>query len=228
MEIQDLKNYGKSSPEITRELPSKVNSKIMKITMGIIQKYLGAEKMNDFLNQNLKELKRLNEKDLTEIRAFCKDEEFIKGIIRYSALYCALNRFVEEKEALDIQFEVMDNIMPIVAKEAYPLPEDILSFEAPLEALKKYIIAQMEADQKEGVHFYETVEDAENVFQFNIKRCAFYEIPKFLGIPKLCSVYCYSDDVIFPELSKKLGLKFIRTGSIARGNEICYFRFERI
>ena len=228
MEYKDLNNYGKSFPEIFRAIPPKVNKKIIKISMGIVQKYLGLEKMKDFLNQISKERENLIEKDLTEIRAYCKDEKFIKSMIESSAIFSALAKLVEDKEALDIHLEIMDNVMPILGSLMFPSPEAFLSFEDPLEAFKKFMITLMDADQKVGVHDYEVIEDTADAFQINIIKCAYYEIPKQLGVPMATLANCYADDVFLPEAGKKAGIKFIRTGTLARGNRVCDFRFEKV
>ena len=228
MEYKDLKNYGKSFPEIFRAIPPKINTKIMKIGMGVIQKYLGIDKMKDFLNQIIKERESFMEKDLTAIREYCKDEEFIKSMIENSAIFSALTKFVEDKVALDIHLEIIDNIMPMLGNLIFPSSEDFLPFEEPLEAFKKYIIMMMDADQKVGVHYYEIIEDTPNAFQINILKCAYYEIPKQLGVPMTTLTNCYADDVFLPEVGKKAGIKFIRTGTLARGNKCCDFRFEKV
>jgi hypothetical protein len=36
------------------------------------------------------------------------------------------------------------------------------------------------------------------------------------------------DDLAYPEYFKNLGIKYIRTGTLAKGNKCCDFRFERI
>ena len=228
MEYKDLKNYGKSFPEIFRTFPAKINTKIMKIGMRIIQKYLGADKMPDFLKEISKEGKIFKEKDLSVIRGYCKDEEFIKYMIQNSAIFSALAKFVQDKEALDIHLEIIDNIMPMLGSLMFPSPEDFLAFEDPFETFKKFMINMMDADKKAGVHYYEIIEDTESAFQINMIKCAYYEIPKLLGVPMTTLTNCYVDDVFLPEAVKKAGIKFIRTGTLARGNKVCDFRFEKV
>ena len=94
--------------------------------------------------------------------------------------------------------------------------------------MQKYILSIMEADQKDGLHIIEVVEENSEVLQFNITKCAWFETKKELGIPEATFQDCYADEVSLPGLLEKVGVRFIRTQTIASGAKFCDFRFERI
>jgi hypothetical protein len=62
----------------------------------------------------------------------------------------------------------------------------------------------------------------------NVTYCAFCEIPRLCGIVEACEPGCYSDEVVFPGHLEPLGIRFLRTKTLARGGDCCDFRWERI
>ena len=89
------------------------------------------------------------------------------------------------------------------------------------------VLALFDADQNMGAHVIELVENSSDVFQINCVYCAWYEIAKQLGVEEACLPSCYSDDVFLPQLCQSIGVRYDRTTTLARGGDICDFRFER-
>ena len=167
--------------------------------------------------------------DLTNIRQKgLVNEKFIRSQIRFAAMYSAMSKTAGKEKALEILNRVIDDVVPITFQSISPTPEDFRRSGDPWEAWKKYFIAMAEADKNAGCHEYQLVEDTENTFQMNCIYCAWYEIPKLLGVKEACLPSCYADEVYLPDALKTIGIAFKRTGTIARGNNCCDFRFERI
>ena len=175
------------------------------------------------------ERNRLSKIDLSQVRKKgLEDEEFIKYIIDRTAAFSALSKVLTKGEALDINYEITEEVSPEMMSHMMPTEDEFLAFDDPLFAAKKYIFALMEADKKVGLHDSVVAEDKGDAFQVNVTYCAFCEIPKLLGIIEAALPSCYGDDVFFPAVCEKVGLRFVRKGTIARGNEFCDFRFERV
>ena len=79
-----------------------------------------------------------------------------------------------------------------------------------------------------GCHVYELVNNTDDTFQMNCIYCAWYEIPKLLGVKEACLPSCYADDVYLPNALGEIDIKFKRTNTLARGGNCCDFKFERI
>ncbi len=60
---------------------------------------------------------------------------------------------------------------------------------------------------------------------FDMSRCFYLDITEKLGVTELMPVFCDCDDFMFEALSPKLIWK--RTRTLARGDEVCDFRFYR-
>ena len=110
----------------------------------------------------------------------------------------------------------------------FPRIDQIKKLEDPFHAFGKYIFSVLEADKEVGLHEFKVIEDSEEAMAFDITYCAFAEIPKQLGLAEAGIPNCYGDDVFLPDFLMPLGIRFLRNGTIAQGNRVCDFRFERI
>jgi len=228
MEVKQLKGYGKPL-NISERLPKAVDKRIKRESMRIIRRNLGLMKMLQFLFLALRERKRMSARDIFLVRKKgLTSEKFIEDQIMVAAVFSAMSRMVGKEKALEISYEIIKSAGPTVLENMFPKPEEFSAMENPFDAFKQYYMAIVAADEEAGLHDFEVIEDGEDAFQVNLTYCAFCEIPKKLGIIEACQPSCYGDDVFFPEYCEKLGMRFIRKGTLARGNDACDFRFERI
>ena len=229
MEIENLKNFGKSLSDSSTSMPREQRKEISAISSKIIRNQLGLFNLVRFSISTILETRKMSGIDLKNIRQKgLVNEIFIKSQIRFAAVYSAMSKTVGREKALEILNGIMDDVVPISFQSISPTPEDFKRSGDPWEAWKKYFIAMAEADKNAGCHEYELVEDTENTFQMNCIYCAWYEIPKLLGVKEACLPSCYADEVYLPDALRMIGIEFKRTGTIARGNNCCDFRFERI
>ena len=70
------------------------------------------------------------------------------------------------------------------------------------------------------------VENDENNFGFNIRRCLYFEILKEAGRPELGPILCEYDRLIADVVDD--WIKFTRHETIASGDKLCTFRYERL
>ncbi|MBQ9315863.1 MAG: L-2-amino-thiazoline-4-carboxylic acid hydrolase [Atopobiaceae bacterium] len=61
--------------------------------------------------------------------------------------------------------------------------------------------------------------DATHV-HLDIVGCPYQRMTAELGAPELCNLFCTNDDIIYGDLP---GIKFSRTGTLGRGDEVCDF-----
>ena len=72
----------------------------------------------------------------------------------------------------------------------------------------------------------EWVENSDQSVAFNMHTCFYLEIFKEYGAPELTLVFCRLDDLIYEELSPHV--RWERTGTLARGDDVCDFRWRRV
>jgi hypothetical protein len=61
--------------------------------------------------------------------------------------------------------------------------------------------------------------------RFNMKSCFYFDTLSRLGAPELTACFCRVDDLIYGDMSP--AIRWQRTKTIARGNELCDFCFAR-
>ena len=69
------------------------------------------------------------------------------------------------------------------------------------------------------------VENDENHFGYNIRRCLYFEILKEAGRPELGPILCQYDSLIADVVDD--WIKFTRHETIASGDKLCTFRYEK-
>lgn len=228
MQVEDLHNYGTNMHDLSVNIPKDIAKIAQKTLFSVIIKEMGlwkALRLRSLIRKKTKQLSKIN---LDRIRTFCTNEEFIQAKIADAATYAAFQDLTSPEEVDEIYKKIMNKVVPIMGDSMYPDPNLINSEENRFDLVKQYILSIMQADQKDGLHIIEVVEDTPDALQFNVTKCAWFETKKELGIPEATFQDCYADEVSLPGLLEKVDVKFVRTQTIASGAKFCDFRFERI
>ncbi len=229
MKVENLKNYGVGLSRQLSALPAEVKKGISRLGTEIIFDSVGFMRTPKLIVIYFAEKRRMKRIDLSPVReAGMKDEQFIREQITLAAVFSAIKRTAGAEKANEIIELLSERIGGETLEFVMPTPDDFLKFENPFRALKDYLTSVAEGDNREGCHRIEIVEDTGDAFQMNITYCAWFEIYKRLGVPEACLVSCNSDEVMLPGYLKPLGVRFVRTGTIAKGASVCDFRFERL
>jgi hypothetical protein len=72
----------------------------------------------------------------------------------------------------------------------------------------------------------EWVENSPDSVAFNMHRCFYLDMCTQYGVPELTLVYCKLDDLLYDGISPNV--RWERTGTLARGDEVCDFRWSRV
>lgn len=228
MEIRDLKNYGKPMSETIHSIPKKEKKELTAMGFKIIKKHLSLFNLIRFGFLSIIEKRRMLKKDLSSVREKgLSDEEFIRTQINFAADFSAMSRIMGKEKTLEIFNEMMETIAPYSFIYASPRLEDYDSCGDRWKAFSEYMVSIADADNNAGCHFWEIVENTDRALEMNCTYCAWYEIPKQLGITEACLPACYGDDVFLPGALQLMGIKFIRNTTLARGGDYCDFRYER-
>lgn len=228
MRVQDLKNYGRSHPEVMPTIPPDLMKKMKDVSMKTLRGHLGLLGVARFLLVLWREQRRLMKRDYNVAREHgLTDETFLHSRIQNTAIFTAIAKIAGEEKALTIMMEITEAVAYDLMSSMFPTIEDLRACGDPFVAFKEYARAGNAANEKAGVHRVEYVEDTPDTFQFNITYCAYHSIPDEVGLGAACLSSCYADDLFFPRLCHQIGVRFIRTGTIARGDAVCDFRFKK-
>ncbi len=228
MKVNQLRNYGKPL-KIPEGVPADVEKRVRKEALKIIRKNIGWLNTIRLLFLTFSENRRMQAQGMSVVRERgLTDEKFLKGQIQMAAVFSATSRIVGKERALEISKEIMNAAGPAAMSSIMPEPEHFKQVGDPFEAFKQYYMAVAIADKEAGIHEFEVIEDGADAFQVNVTYCAYCEIPRQLGVVEACQPSCYADEVFFPDFCDTMGMRFIRKGTLARGDKVCDFRYERV
>lgn len=229
MKIENLKNYGMSVADAGDVIPPDVIAGIKKTSMRVMLRRAGLLEMARFMWALRGERKRLLAHDYIVAREHgLTSQEFLESRIQSAATFAAMAATVGEEKTLVIHNEVAECVAAELMAFIFPAADELKACGDPFVAFKEYMKAGNAASAAVGVHEIETVEDTSDVYRFNVTYCAFYSIPHEVGWGAACLPSCYGDDLFFPELCALIGARFVRAGTLARGDRVCDFCFERI
>ena len=229
MRVEDLKNYGRPYSETLAEIPRPVEKLMKKEAYKVVRGHLGLMGTLRLLLLTRKEKKRLAATDLEPIkRRGLTSEFFIRYIIENTAIFSAMTKIRGTHESLAIHHEIMDRIAVPMNEAILPSVQELRGFKDPFKAFRDYMMAFFLAEKNAGLHDFDVIEDSDKAIGINVTYCAFCEIPHLCGIVDACEPGCYSDEVVFPGHLAPLGIRFVRTKTLARGGDCCDFRWERI
>ena len=155
------------------------------------------------------------------------NQAFIDLMIGQTAMFSATVKLAGMDRALSIFREIMDRVAIPMNEALQPSISELEQVGDPFAAFRKYLLAFFEAENEAGLHEYRVVEDSDDAIAVDVTYCAFCEIPRRLGVMEACESGCYADEVFFPGYLEPLGVRFVRTKTLARKGDCCNFRYER-
>lgn len=229
MDVTELNNYGKSWIEAMNTLPPGVMRRIRRTSLGIVARRVGLAGLPRFVGLFRREQRRMARVDLSFLREHgLTDRAFVRSQVEFAALASALRQVQGETAARETLCRIVAATAWDLFDALFPGGEDFQKLGDPWAAYRAYMVANAEADGRDGAHVFEVVENSEQALQLDCTWCAWYEIHKALGVPEACTANCYGDDVVMPEGLRPFGIVFRRQSSLARGGTRCDFRFERL
>jgi hypothetical protein len=229
MHVEDLKNYGRPFSDTMTTLPDAVRKRIRGAASRVIRKHLGLLGLLRFALLSRREKRRMSRFDLASVRAKgLRNHAFIDLIVEQTAMFAATAKIAGMERALAMHREIMDRVAVPMNEALLPTGSEFERVGDPFAALRSYMLAFFEAEEKAGLHEFCIVEDSEDALALDVTYCAFCEIPKQLGFREACEPGCYSGEVFFPSFLEPLGIRFVRSETLARKGRCCDFRFERI
>jgi hypothetical protein len=229
VDISRLKNAGKSLFEMMRDVPPEVHEEASKLSLELLARHLGPDNLARFLSDLDAQKERMASRELPKVRARgLRDEDFIGQQVEWAASFRAFDGIMGTEKAVRVFSEIVELTSPGMFGFMFPSPEEIKELGDPFDAFKRWFIALMEANQDASAHDYEISEDSGDAFGVDCVWCAWHAIQSELGVEEACIPICHTDDVFFPDYCRRMGVRYLRTTTLARGSDRCDFRFERM
>jgi hypothetical protein len=228
MKVENLKNYRRPFTETIPALPDPVERLARSRGAKVIRNEMGLLGLLRVLFLTWSEKRRMARVDLDPVRRKgLAEEAFIDRLLQNAAMFSATVRVVGLDRALLIHRKIMDEVAVPINNALLPSASEFKRTGDSFAAFRDYLLAFFEAERAAGLHEYHVVEDSQDVLAIDVTYCAFCEIPRCLGVAEACEPSCYADEVFFPTLLEPLGLRFVRTKTLGRGDDLCDFRYER-
>ena len=230
MDVKNLKNYGVDVATTMASLPPEVREKMEAVSRRVTLKRLGLFKVLRLPGLIREEETKMRAVDFSPLRGRGLDKEELRaGVLSQVAAFAAVARLAGTEKAVEIFEEITRKVGLDVWEAQAPTAEDFNSCGGDgFAAFRAYFDAMMEANRRAGVLEYDVAEDSDDDVQYDVSSCVFLELATLLGYPEAARHLCLADDVYFPDECRKMGARFIRAGTLARGDRRCDFRFERV
>ena len=144
-----------------------------------------------------------------------------KNILPTLALYQVLKEINPDQQALLVEMEEFLEMPFVVPMKVIPL---MRFFPDPFAVFRPAFHLIMKAFPQEGWD-NEWEENSDRAIVFNTRGCFIKDVVTEYGAPELARVFCHTDDLIGSALPESI--RYVRQGTLARGDECCDFRFER-
>ncbi len=227
MKIEEMKGYGVAMSDFEGSWDPTFKAKLKKTSQRIIFKQISFYQRFQLLYWFLIAKRMAAKLDLSDIRSMgMTNRAFIDQQLEYLSMFWALVKVLNMSRALEIMYRVMDATAEEALLQSSPQKEEIESFGDSLEFFRRYFAILPEVSLKAGCHKMVISENSANCFQFDVHWCVWYELAKKMNIPEACMPNCYADDLAYPEYFRKFGIKYSRSGTLAKGGPCCDFKFE--
>lgn len=235
MNVHDLPNYGKDILTMTEggSMPLRKKLQLLGPILGYLRstvRELGVRETYRLIFQARQEVERAETLDWSDLKGKGISEAHLHAIIRKIALAKVLADKLGLGKAVSLRQVLSQQISVPVFEEMFA-PADVFldcgngDFLPPFKA---YYTSMMDAMGEKGLEEAIVIEDTPDTFELHVTYCAWAEVAKRLGNGAYCAYStCYGDEVYFPELCRKAGFSFQRTGTLASGSSVCDFRFTR-
>jgi hypothetical protein len=228
LDTKDLKNYGVDVVSTMAALPYEVRKRTEEVSRRVILNRLGLLQSLRLPGLIAQEEKKLRAVDLTPIKGRGLDGDALSQIVSQAAAFAAVARLAGVEKAVAIFEEVMREVSGDIWGAQAPRAEDFKNCGDATVSFRAYFRAMMEANRDAGVLEYDVVEDGSAAIQYDVTSCVLLDLARLSGYPEAAWHLCLADDLYFPDECRKIGLRFVRTGTLARGDSCCDFRFENL
>ena len=229
MKIERLKNYGLAESKFMSPLPLGVQMDFAKTMLKISVKHFGISKLPSITIGMIIEMRRIKKIDLSPLLDRGIDKKFISSFFIMGAFSNTILKMYGKEKMTQLYYE----FCKLICKTGfwlvlYPEPEEIKQFDDPFSVYNQYFLAQFEANKEDNCLEFKIVENSKDLFICEVSFCAWHAVLKHLGMDEMAGIFCYVDDVFFPEYVNELGGDWFKPSAISKGHACCRFVHKRI
>jgi hypothetical protein len=220
--VEDLSRYGKPLDD----MPKRVIARQGLVLLGELRRrygVLGLVRMMVPMVRERREILRSFPDVVADLR-----RDFGSGAVSealgMTALFNVLVPIEGREGAYEVARTIFQRIAPMSMRALYQA-DDLARCEGDaFENFKEFHVALFDASQQ---LFPNTQTDEGDLFTSTVTRCGNVEVFTALGAPELGRLGCDHDLAGYPTIRDEFGFEFRRPTTIAKGADVCRFRFYR-
>jgi len=177
--------------------------------------------------------KRVNEvletDDLSEVRHTGISEQDLEEMVERLALGEAMAKYLGLEKAIAIRTSLSEEIAPVFFPKLFPTYKELCSLPGGyLPNLKTFLTSYAYHNSQKNLQYSSITDETETGFKLIVTSCNFAKASEIMGDPEICFwTTCITDGYFFPIQAEKAGIKFNRGGTIAMGQTVCDFCWEK-
>jgi hypothetical protein len=220
--VEDLARFGRALDD----LPKRVLFKQAGVLVAHLRRRYGLLRLVRLMGSMARERRQIPKAHPDTVAALRRDwgPGAVNEALGMTALFNALVPFEGREGAYEVVKGIFQQVAPLSMRELYQSDQLAACTGDRFENFKQFHLALFESSQH---LFPNTQTDEGDLFTSTVTRCANVEVFSALGCPELAMLGCDHDLAGYPEIADRHGFEFRRPTTIAKGGDVCRFRFYR-
>ncbi len=220
--VEELSQFGKPLDD----MPKRVLVRQMRVVLGELRRRYGVGRLAALVVAMGRERRRLQRAHPDTVAELRRDwgPGAVKEGLGMTALFNVLVLLEGREGAYDVCRHIFQAIAPMSMRALYQ-SDDLARCDGDrFENFKQFHLALFDASQN---LFPNTQSDEGDLFTSTVTRCGNVEVFTALGAPELGRLGCDHDLAGYPMIEDRHRFEFRRPTTIAKGGDVCQFRFYR-
>jgi len=220
--VEDLARFGQGLDD----MPKKVLVKQAGVLVGHLRRRYGLTRLVRLMGSIARERRQILTAHPDTVRALRRDwgPGAVNEALGMTALFNALVPLEGREGAYEVAKGIFQAIAPLSMNALYQSDQLAGCAGDRFENFKKFHLALFEHSQH---LFPNTQTDEGDLFTSTVTRCGNVEVFTALGAPELGMLGCDHDLAGYPTIADRHRFEFRRPTTIAKGGDVCRFRFYR-
>jgi hypothetical protein len=220
--VEELSQFGKALDD----MPKRVLVRQASILVTELRRRYGTWGLAKMIVPILRERRRVERAHPATVVELRRDwgSGAVNEAFSMTALFNVLVLIEGREGAYDVVKRIFQSLAPTSMRALYQSDDLARCDGDPFENFKLFHLALFDHSQR---LFPNTQTDEGNLFTSTVTRCGNVEVFAALGAPELGRLGCDHDLAGYPAIAERHAIEFRRPSTIAKGGDVCRFRFYR-
>ncbi len=220
--VEDLSQFGKALDD----MPTRVLVRQGGVLVAELRRRYGTWGLAKMILPILRERRRIQRAHPETVAELRRDwgSGAVNEALTMTALFDVLVPVEGREGAYDVAKRIWQSIAPMSMRALYQSDDLARCDGDPFENFKRFHLALFDHSQH---LFPNTQTDEGDLFTSTVTRCGNVEVFTALGAPELGRLGCDHDLAGYPTIAERHAFEFRRPSTIAKGGDVCRFRFYR-